>query len=776
MNHSRITTIYSVLFILFLIGASPLPVLGQSKLMLSKNADFSTEDRSFDRTDVLYVKVYAPHINYTDIDDNEFRLKPDEWGNDVEHPLTNRLDGTYTTKVDLSTIDHREDDWEVRVEIEDNNDGEFEARRDITVGSNDGNAFDDDEIEFTGRVDSLHAGGITVDGVFFVVNDATQVLDDDNQPIATSDLSVGQLVEIRGDRLRDSVLVATKIKIEDDFSDDDGDDEVEFTGVINAISASSIEVAGVLFHVNSKTVVLDDNRTPISLSDLFIGQIVEIRGDRQGDGTLLATDIKVEDNVVGDDEVEFTGVVGSLNAHEIVVNDVRFIVNQHTVVLDDDNNPIDYFTLVSGLTVEIKGVRQGDGSLIAVRIKIEDRDDDEVELTGEIEQINSGSLVVAGLTFLVDDRTIILNDDKQPIQFSELSVGMFVEIRADVQPDGSLLASDIKIEDRLEDEVEVRGVVDSVSDSAMVVLGREFVVLPSTAVVDNDNQSVGFSTIAAGDVVEVNASLLPGGILIAVQIEREDDDPFKVRVQGPVDAVGPDTLNVAGIYLLITGSPTVTDTDGNPASLSDLAPGQTVDVDARGQAAGLPVVTSIRIKRVARITGAISNVDGNSIKVAGAAILIDNQTRILGAQNESIVLTSLSNGQLASVRAELSADGYKARTIELLKNNVASVHVEGEGSVPKQFVLEQNYPNPFNPTTTISFEVLDVNQSAVSLTIYNTLGQSVRSLLANELVAGRYQVEWDGRNDSGQQLASGLYLYQLRVNNQVQSRTMVLMK
>ena len=159
---------------------------------------------------------------------------------------------------------------------------------------------------------------------------------------------------------------------------------------------------------------------------------------------------------------------------------------------------------------------------------------------------------------------------------------MFVEIRADVQADGSLLASDIKIEDRLEDEVEVRGIADSVSDSALVVLGREFVVLPSTAVRDDNDQPIDFTALSAGDIVEVKATILPGGLLIAVEIELEDDDPFRVRVQGPVDAIGPDTLNVSGIYLMLSGSTSVTDTNGDPASINDVAAGQSVDVDAQG--------------------------------------------------------------------------------------------------------------------------------------------------------------------------------------------------
>ena len=579
--------------LLLLLGSTS-PVLAQSSLQLSKNADFSTEDRAFDAADVLYVKVNTSDIDYTDLDKNEFRLKPDEGDNDIEHPLTNNLDGTYTTYVDLSTTDPREDDWEVRVRIEDDNGHEFEARVDINIGGDgrDGNNDDDDEVEFTGRIDALETGGITVDGIFFVVNNATAVLDDNNNPIMFSDLSIGQIVEIRGDRRHDSTLVATKIKIEDDFPGDNDNDELEFTGVVDSLGTHTIVVASVRFQVNNNTIVLDDNNLPIAFADLFVGQIVEIRADLQGDGTWLASHIKVEDNVRGNDEVEFTGNVDGIDSTSITVNGTAFTVDQQTVVLDNNNNPIDLATLAVGQLVEIKGFRQSDGSILAVRIKIEDRNDDEVELTGEIESIDGNLVVVAGLTFVVGDNTVILDNDNLPITLADLSVGLIVEIRADVQADGSLLASDIKIEDRLEDEVEVRGLADSVSDSALVVLGRTFNVVASTGIVDHNGAPINLSAIVAGSIVEVKANLLPGGMLVAVRIEREDDDPTRVRVQGPIDAVHPDTLNIAGIYLLLSSTTEVVDQDGNVAALSDLEAGQSVDADAVGQDNGLPVANA----------------------------------------------------------------------------------------------------------------------------------------------------------------------------------------
>jgi hypothetical protein len=79
---------------------------------------------------------------------------------------------------------------------------------------------------------------------------------------------------------------------------------------------------------------------------------------------------------------------------------------------------------------------------------------------------------------------------------------------------------------------------------------------------------------------------------------------------------------------------------------------------------------------------------------------------------------------------------------------------------PVSYALAQNYPNPFNPTTTIRYSL--AKKSDVSLEIYNTLGQRIRTLFSGERTTGEYEVVWDGTNDNGGHVASGVYFYRLR--------------
>ncbi len=94
---------------------------------------------------------------------------------------------------------------------------------------------------------------------------------------------------------------------------------------------------------------------------------------------------------------------------------------------------------------------------------------------------------------------------------------------------------------------------------------------------------------------------------------------------------------------------------------------------------------------------------------------------------------------------------------------------------PKEFRLEQNYPNPFNPTTTIRYAL--GHSANVSLEIYNALGQRIRTLVSQKQNAGTHQVQWDGKNDLGQPVPSGVYLYRLITDRGfVQSKKMMLIR
>jgi len=94
--------------------------------------------------------------------------------------------------------------------------------------------------------------------------------------------------------------------------------------------------------------------------------------------------------------------------------------------------------------------------------------------------------------------------------------------------------------------------------------------------------------------------------------------------------------------------------------------------------------------------------------------------------------------------------------------------------IPKAYQLFQNYPNPFNPATTISYSI--PRNSEVHLFIFNVLGQRIATLVNKKQLAGRYTVQWRGRNDQGLKVPSGVYFYRIRAGDFVDTKKMLLLK
>lgn len=99
---------------------------------------------------------------------------------------------------------------------------------------------------------------------------------------------------------------------------------------------------------------------------------------------------------------------------------------------------------------------------------------------------------------------------------------------------------------------------------------------------------------------------------------------------------------------------------------------------------------------------------------------------------------------------------------------------DSESIVPSDFTLSQNYPNPFNATTEIRFSL--ARASNVVLTVYNLIGQEVRTLVVGKVTAGEHRVTWDGKDNSSTTCATGVYLYRLQTDETSQSRKMLLLK
>lgn len=108
----------------------------------------------------------------------------------------------------------------------------------------------------------------------------------------------------------------------------------------------------------------------------------------------------------------------------------------------------------------------------------------------------------------------------------------------------------------------------------------------------------------------------------------------------------------------------------------------------------------------------------------------------------------------------------------------AEIGVDNVGETPSKFALKDNYPNPFNPETTIGFDIPDTENELVNinLSVYDMLGKKVKTLINEPLGPNSYNVKWNGTNDYGRLVPSGVYFYLLKSESFIKSNKMILIR
>ena len=122
------------------------------------------------------------------------------------------------------------------------------------------------------------------------------------------------------------------------------------------------------------------------------------------------------------------------------------------------------------------------------------------------------------------------------------------------------------------------------------------------------------------------------------------------------------------------------------------------------------------------------------------------------------------------------SNGYESdpsNEVSITIEAISSTGGEGNNEI-ENFQLYQNYPNPFNPTTTIDYRL--ASNSKVTITVYNILGNEIKKLVDEFKAAGSYQTIWDGKNNNGRSVSSGVYFYQMIAENYTLVKKLILQK
>ncbi len=627
----------------------------------------------------------------------------------------------------------------------------------------------DFEFHVRGVITALRDRGFELEGHFIGVTEDTEYIGPDDRPIGFGDLRVGDFVKVHGTLNADRIPVARRVEVEDR----PGPREFEVEGFIREIGERAIAVAGHVIHITDDTRILGHDDQPIEFADLSVGDYVEVHGFVTTDGKLIAKLIEVEDPERR--EISVSGEVQRVGDHVLVVKHIPFQVTDRTEIFDETGEPFPFSGIEPGMFVRIKGFFFP-ATRHAVALKIEVRTRRFVHLTGTINEIGDAAISVSGIRVFITEDTALLGPEGEPIEFADLRVGQIVKVLG-WKTDGGVVAKVVKVRLRVEDEVLVTGVLEAVGDSSIVVLGVTFRVVNTTQITDAAGNELPLDELEVGRTVQVRGDLMADGTLVAFRIRQLERTARGIYVLGPIESIGPGTIEVIGVHFFVDGSTVIAGTHGERLELADLRVGQTVAIAAVGLPDGTRLAQKIRLLDVLVAMGDVDVLATDRVQMFGIDFLTDASLLVLQDGGRDASIGSGDIQALVEIRAATDESGEMRVSRITLHNDSGSTSVtidDQEGEVPGTFRLGQNYPNPFNPSTTIELEVFE--SGPVEIAVYNVLGQRLTTLTQGVLLQGTYAFEWNGRDAAGAAAASGLYLYRASAGGTVQTRSMTLLK
>lgn len=178
----------------------------------------------------------------------------------------------------------------------------------------------------------------------------------------------------------------------------------------------------------------------------------------------------------------------------------------------------------------------------------------------------------------------------------------------------------------------------------------------------------------------------------------------------------------------------------------------------------------------AALSGMISLPQQFSLSSNNETLPNDYAYQIESGFSKTFTVTFAAGATVSDINTNITitSNDPDAAVVNIPLSVQAGSGIDDEHLIPVATTLDKNFPNPFNPTTTIRFATK--NAGNVKINIYNLKGQLVRSLLNETKEAGFHHVVWNGKDDRGQTVSSGIYLYRMDTNGYSATQKMMLMK
>ncbi len=400
-------------------------------------------------------------------------------------------------------------------------------------------------------------GSIIVNGVRYDTANATFTID--GTAGSQDDLKVGDVVIVQGTIDDNGTTGTAEQVLFDDL----------VTGPVESVNVpgSSLVVLGQTVLVRAET-SFDDGFSPASIEGVNVGQIVEVSGQFDADGNIVAT--RIEPKPAGT-QFEVHGTVAALDA-------ANFLFNLGGLTVDYSSATLDNFPggqISNGDFVEAKGMALGGGGeLLATRVELEAllpgaNDGDRIEIEGFITRfVSAQDFDVAGVPVTTTASTVFEGGDA-----NDLGPNIKVEAEGDLDANGTLVAT--KIDIRRAKAVRAIANVDAVNaaNDSVVMLGITVNVDALTRFEDKSSADVDPLTLAdinAGEYLEIRGDERPAGsgMILATILEREDADTEAI-LQGFVESVANPSFSILGVTINTNGGTVFRDVNDNVISAAD---------------------------------------------------------------------------------------------------------------------------------------------------------------------------------------------------------------
>jgi len=250
----------------------------------------------------------------------------------------------------------------------------------------------------------------------------------------------------------------------------------------------------------------------------------------------------------GDSDFETSGTIESIGADSLVVNNYHFTVDAQTEIKDKNTGNINFTDLRKNDFVKVRGQLIAGGKYYAEKIE---RENDKIEVEGAITSVGMDYIDVNGSRFFVTGATRVKSKYGIRISFSDLLVGLNVEIEGFLS-DSIYIASEIKLQERhFEHHLEISGKIDTVVSDGIIINQNLFIVTNKTIIRLHHDQLGNLNDLSPGMFVEVKAAWLADGSLFAIRINTEDHFEDEIEIVGKIDSIGTDFLNVLNYHITI---------------------------------------------------------------------------------------------------------------------------------------------------------------------------------------------------------------------------------